>query len=30
VGCGSGSSLIPAGGKILPHGFAVGIDICPH
>lgn len=30
VGCGSGSSLFPAGEKILPHGFAVGIDICPH
>ena len=30
VGCGSGSSLFPAGEKTGPYGFAVGIDICPH
>ena len=29
IGCGTGSSLFPAAEKIGPHGFAVGIDICP-
>jgi O-methyltransferase/aklanonic acid methyltransferase len=30
VGCGTGSSLFPAAQKTGPHGFAFGIDICPH
>lgn len=30
VGCGSGSSLFPAGEKSGSRGYAVGIDICPH
>lgn len=30
VGCGSGSSLLPAAQLIGQNGFVVGIDICPH
>ena len=30
VGCGTGSSLFPAAQKTGTHGFAFGIDICPH
>ena len=29
VGCGTGSSLFPAGEKAGPLGLATGIDICP-
>lgn len=29
IGCGTGSSLFPAGVKTGPSGFATGIDICP-
>lgn len=29
VGCGTGSSLFPAGQKASPSGYATGIDICP-
>jgi ubiquinone/menaquinone biosynthesis C-methylase UbiE len=30
VGCGPGSSLLPAAKKTGSRGFAYGIDICPH
>jgi ubiquinone/menaquinone biosynthesis C-methylase UbiE len=30
IGCGTGSSLIPAAEITGPFGFAYGIDICPH
>jgi O-methyltransferase/aklanonic acid methyltransferase len=30
VACGQGSSLFPAAQKTGPHGYAFGIDICPH
>ena len=30
VGCGPGSSLFPAAGKVGERGKAIGIDICPH
>jgi ubiquinone/menaquinone biosynthesis C-methylase UbiE len=30
VGCGSGSSLLPAAKKTGNHGYACGIDICTH
>jgi O-methyltransferase/aklanonic acid methyltransferase len=29
VGCGTGSSLFPAGERTGPLGYATGIDICP-
>jgi O-methyltransferase/aklanonic acid methyltransferase len=29
VGCGEGSSLIPAAQRAGPTGYVVGIDICP-
>jgi len=29
VGCGTGTSLFPAAERTGPHGYAVGIDICP-
>lgn len=29
VGCGTGSSLFPAGEKTGPSGYVTGIDICP-
>ena len=30
VGCGTGSSLIPAARRTGLNGYALGIDICPH
>ena len=30
VGCGSGSSLLPAAKKTGDHGFVCGIDLCTH
>jgi O-methyltransferase/aklanonic acid methyltransferase len=29
IGCGTGSSLFPAGEKANSSGYATGIDICP-
>ena len=29
VGCGTGSSLVPAAKRTGANGYAVGIDICP-
>ena len=30
VGCGTGSSLFPAAGRVGPGGRVVGVDICEH
>ena len=30
VGCGTGSSLLPAAEKTGPGGYVIGVDICPH
>ena len=30
IGCGTGSSLLPAAEKVGGRGYAIGIDICPH
>jgi len=30
VGCGTGSSLFPSSRRVGLHGYAIGIDICPH